>query len=190
MQECPQCGEVLEAKAYVSQRHWWNYYHETNGLLATTERRILFIGVVPRGLIEPLEEDAPLLDVRSWPYDSVTVTPARLFLGTARGVAFASRAGREAFAVTDRDWSDLQRVTTLVRRRQAALREAAERERRTQEYVAWLARQPVYHVVRPGDALLTVAGQYGLTPDSLRALNGLPSDKIKIGQRLLVKPGS
>lgn len=94
------------------------------------------------------------------------------------------------FAVRSSDAQSRQAVLTTVERRQSELRAEAERERAEQERLAWLARQPVYHTVQPGDAVISIAQQYGLTPDSLRALNGLTSDRIRVGQVLLVKPGS
>nr|MBA3558920.1 LysM peptidoglycan-binding domain-containing protein [Gemmatimonadaceae bacterium] len=77
----------------------------------------------------------------------------------------------------------------VMDRRLAAIRSEAERERRQQEYAAFLARQPVYHDVKFGEALSSIAEQYGLSPDSLKMLNGLTDDRIKAGQRLLVRPG-
>lgn len=190
-------GEMVERSAFAAQRHWYDYYHETHGVLAATERRLIWVGVVPRGVVERgTADEPPAFDVRSWAYDSVTARRGRVFFGTRRGVILAARggpaapAGRDGFAVGGRQWAALQEVLRVTERRQALLRAEAERERQSQEYAAWLARQPVYHVVRRGEALSTLASQYNITPDSLRALNGITGDRIKIGQRLLVKPGT
>lgn len=185
-------GEAVEQSAQVSRRLWWNYYHPIRGVLAATDRRLIWVGVVPKGIIDRDPDEPAAFDVKTWAYrydaDSVSARPARVFPGATRGVAIASPADRAAFAVAGREWRRVAQVTAILDRRQAALREQAERERQAQDYVAWLARQPVYHIVRRGEALFTIASLYGLTPDSLRALNNLPSDKIVIGRRLLVKP--
>jgi LysM repeat protein len=43
--------------------------------------------------------------------------------------------------------------------------------------------------VRRGDALSTVATRWNTDPETLRAWNDLPSNKIRVGQKLIVKPG-
>ncbi|MEJ7809266.1 MAG: LysM peptidoglycan-binding domain-containing protein [Gemmatimonadaceae bacterium] len=182
-------GEVPEQSAYASQRHWWSYFHDTHGVLAATERRLIWVGVAPRGLIERDAGDPAAFDVKTFAYDSVTAVPARSRLWTGRGLALSTRGARELYAVSAREWPNVRRVTSVIERRQATLRAEAERERKAQEYAAWLARQPVYHVVQRGEALSTIAVTYNITPDSLRLINELTGDRIKVGQRLLVKPG-
>jgi len=182
-------GETPEHSAYASQRHWWNYFHDTHGVLAATERRLIWVGVAPRGLIERDAGDPTAFDVKTFAYDSVTAVPARSRLWTGRGIALSTRGARELYAVSAREWPNVGRLRAVIERRQAALRAEAERERKAQEYAAWLARQPVYHVVQRGEALSTIAVTYAITPDSLRLINELTGDRIKVGQRLLVKPG-
>jgi LysM repeat protein len=43
-----------------------------------------------------------------------------------------------------------------------------------------------YHVVRPGDSVASIARQHGISIDQLRAANGIVSDKIYNGGRLLL----
>ena len=45
-----------------------------------------------------------------------------------------------------------------------------------------------YYTVKRGDALVTVAARWNTTPDTLMRWNELSSNKIRIGQQLLVKP--
>jgi LysM repeat protein len=49
-------------------------------------------------------------------------------------------------------------------------------------------RRAWYHTVKRGDALSSIATLYGATPDQVRQWNGLVGDRIRIGQKLLVKP--
>lgn len=44
-----------------------------------------------------------------------------------------------------------------------------------------------YHTVRKGETLSTIARRYGLSREDLRRLNRLRSDKIAVGQKLLVR---
>jgi peptidoglycan-associated lipoprotein len=47
-----------------------------------------------------------------------------------------------------------------------------------------------YYVVEPKNTVFSIAKKFGMTPDELKALNGLESNKISIGQRLKVKGSS
>lgn len=47
--------------------------------------------------------------------------------------------------------------------------------------------QPVYHTVKSGENLSSIAKRYGTTPQKLKAMNGLKGDVIRVGQRLKVK---
>jgi LysM repeat protein len=42
--------------------------------------------------------------------------------------------------------------------------------------------------VRRGEALASIAKMFNTTPESLRALNGIVGDRVRIGQTLMVKP--
>ena len=44
-----------------------------------------------------------------------------------------------------------------------------------------------YHVVKKGDTLTTVAKKYSMSPERLKEINGLSSNKLKLGQQLLIK---
>lgn len=203
-------GETVERRASVSQRRWWRYFHPTYGVLAYTDRRIVWVGALPRTLIEWDSDEPVAFDMRSWTHDSVRIVPATPLVGPARGVALArfdavraeegwrwdrspaapADAPRQIFSVGREEWPAVRELTFALERRQASLRADAERERLRAAYEGWLGRQPVYHIVRPGDAVLSVAATYGITPDSLRLVNGIEGDRIRIGQRLLVKPGT
>ena len=47
-----------------------------------------------------------------------------------------------------------------------------------------------YHTVRRGESLGTIASKHGISVKQLRALNGLRSDRIQPGQKLLVRKGA
>jgi len=175
--------------AHVVQRHWWDYFRETQGVLAATDRRLLFLGVAPREIVSP-DRGPELFETKAFPYDRrIAVRRGRVFLGTSRGIVLRTDAGKETFAVAADDRPEMDSVLTTIRRVQTALRAEAERDRRGQTFAAWVARRPVYHRVQRGEALISIAQQYGTTPEAIKAWNGLPRDVVKVGQRLLVKPG-
>lgn len=49
---------------------------------------------------------------------------------------------------------------------------------------------PITYVVQPGDNLFSIARRYGTTPAAIMAANGLTSDFIYVGQRLVVPVGT
>jgi len=54
--------------------------------------------------------------------------------------------------------------------------------------VAKLINEPIYYVVRRGDALSSIAARFDATNDQIKAWNQLTGDRVKIGQKLIVKP--
>jgi LysM repeat protein len=47
--------------------------------------------------------------------------------------------------------------------------------------------KPVYHKVRPGETLYSIAKAYGLTVDQLKRMNGLRSNNLAVGRLLRVR---
>ena len=99
-----------------------------------------------------------------------------------------TRTADEAFAIAVESRPAADSIVYSIERRQALIRRTASRERRTQEFAAWLARLPIWHRVERGEALSTLATRYNTTVDQLREWNKLTGDRVRIGQRLLVKP--
>ena len=180
-------GERLEGTAHVAQRHALDYFRETYGTLAATDRRLIFIGVLPRDFLEP-ERELPAFDVQTFLYDtSLALRGARVFFGRTFGVVVHDSAGNRQFGVTRAEWPPVQRVMQRVNARVLAVRQSVERER---EAIAEAeARPPVreYHTVRRGESLIAIARLYTTTPESLLVLNALPDSTIRAGQSLLVR---
>ena len=60
-------------------------------------------------------------------------------------------------------------------------------ERENIQPVKTAADSSKYHVVRKGDSLRTIARKYNASVSDIKKLNALPSAKLKVGQKLLVK---
>jgi hypothetical protein len=180
-------GERIERTAHVAQRHVLDYFRRTHGTLAATERRIIFVGVLPRDLVEPATEP-PAFDVRTFWYDTVfAARPTRVFFGRAGGVVVGVPGADESFGVTRGDRADAEAVLGVARRPVAAGRPSVARELAAVAEAAARAPLREYHDVKRGETLIGIAEQYGVTPDSIVFLNGLPAPAIKAGQRLLVR---
>jgi LysM repeat protein len=180
-------GERVLGRAYVSQRNWWDNFRESFGVLAATDRRLLYVGLPPAPWLSRMADGPPELRAQSFPYDAPFVAEARrLFGGFTRGVLVKTTAGDVAFLVPRGEAARVRDIERVVDRAQIARTEALEREQ-----LARSAPPPpptVYgtHTVRYGDAVTSIARRYRTTPDVIRQLNRLQNDRIRAGQRLRV----
>lgn len=180
--------EHVERVAAVFLRRPSDYFRATRGILALTDKRLLYIGLAPRDIIGP-EEAAPAFESRDFSLDTATqIVAGHSMLGAARAIVLRQDGDRQVFAVGDDDWPAAREIIATVNAHHEAQRGEAARNRRAQEVADSIARAPKWHVVARGEALSTIATMYNTTPEQLRALNALTSDRIRVGQRLLVKP--
>lgn len=185
-----QRGEQVQRRVAVMQRNWWDYFRVTHGVLAATDRRLVFIGVPPAGILPREPEPLELIE-RAFAYEyPIATRVSRAYLGTRPALHLATRNSRATFAFAPLDRAKMDSVVAIVERRQGALRAAAEAERLAAEAAAAASRRAIYHLVQRGEALDLIGRRYGVPVDSLRRWNGLTSDRITAGRRLLVKPGT
>lgn len=181
----------------VFRRNSAEYFRRTRGLLVLTDRRLIYLGVPPRDVTGA--PDAPaIFDQREFPIDTlVTIEPSFVVLGLSRALKIESPEGDVVLGVASGGWPQAQMLRRAWDARHqklatigawgAKVREArAHIERELEEY----AKRPVYHTVRPGDALGTIASWYETTPEAIRRANNLSGNTIKVGQQLLIRPRS
>ena len=182
-------GERALREVFVSQRHWYHYFREMHGVLAATDRRLIYIGVEPAPLLPRREFEPQAFEEQAYAWDTLTaVEPERVFFNTARGAVVRGREGTQTIAVSGPQAERLESVASFVETRIQALRIQLERERQARIAADIEARKPRFHTVRRGEALISIAEQYGVTPEQLREWNQLPNDRIRAGQTLMVKP--
>lgn len=180
--------EVVERRVAVMQRNWWDYFRVTHGVLAATDRRLLYVGIPPAPLVRRGFEPTEYV-VESFRYDQgASYDPSRQFLGTMPGMQLAAQRARGGFAFSSDDRERVDSVLAVLRRRREALRLASDAERRAAEAAVAASRRAIYHLVQRGEALDVIARRYGVSPDSIVAWNSLPSTRITAGSRLLVRP--
>jgi LysM repeat protein len=183
-----QPDEKLERIATIFQRRPSDYLRATRGIIALTDKRIIYVGIAPRDILGP-NEAAPAFESHDFALDTSTVVAAgHAMLGAFHAIVLRQDGERNAFGVSDADWADAKAIIAGIHARQAVQRAEAARIQRAREVADSIARAPKWHVVARGEALSTIATLYGTTPEKLRELNNLTSDRIRIGQRLLVKP--
>jgi len=196
-----QPNERVLRSVEVFRRSGTDYFRRTRGLLVLTDHRLIYLGAPPRD-ITGATDAPPTFDEREFRIDTlVRIKPSFVMLGMAR----ALHIDDPFRAVTDEDvtlgvpGTDWQKAKLLM----AAW---AGRQQKLRGIGVWAARvrlaraeitkildqyhsQPVYHVVRPGDAVGSIADWYQVPPDSIRVLNHLNGNTIKVGQRLLIRAG-
>ncbi|AHG91271.1 Peptidoglycan-binding lysin domain-containing protein [Gemmatirosa kalamazoonensis] len=180
-------GEHVIGQAYVSQRNWWDNFRESFGVLAATDRRLLFVGVPPASWLRRSEDDGPPeLRVQSLSYDAPFTAQTRRIL-LFPGVVIQTTSGDLTFLVPRGEASRVDEIERVVERAQVAQSQATQ-----QEQLGRIAPPPppppvyVTHVVHSGESVTSIARTYRTTPDVIRQLNRLPTDRIRIGQRLRV----
>jgi hypothetical protein len=182
-------AEKVERKAKVFMRRPSDYYRSANGMLYATNDRLIFIGVAPGSKFES-EDAPPVILSQEFPNDTLLGMDARrLYFMTAHGVR-VSHPGvpRGEFAAVRGQEANLDSLMDYVNGAHTTQRKAAASERRLREAVAALIKEPIYYAVKRGDALFSIARKFETTPEQIQQWNQLQGDRVKIGQRLLVKP--
>jgi LysM repeat protein len=113
----------------------------------------------------------------------------RLYFLTAHGVRVSHPGVASGqFAAIGSQQPALDSLVDYVNTVHEAQRRDAAAERKLLAAVDALIKEPLYYVVKRGDALFSIARKFDTTPEQLQQWNQLQGDRVKIGQRLLVKP--
>jgi LysM repeat protein len=181
-------GEKVQHRAHVYMRRPADYFRGTNGVLAATDERLIFIGVAPKDNLESTEAP-PAIIVEEFPNDTLLeLDPGRVFLLSAPGVRVRRESREATFAATRAHRRELDSLASYVNGTHTAQQELAAREARLRAKVREISNAPLYYMVRRGDAISTIATTFGTTVEELQAWNRLEGPRIRIGDRLLVKP--
>lgn len=192
-----QPGERVIRSVPVFRRNAVDYFRQTRGLLVLTDRRLVYLGAPPRD-ITGSSDAPPTFDEREFRIDTLTrIEPSFAVLGFTHALKVEAPEGTIKLGVPGDAWANarmLREAWSARHRKLEGLGEWAKRVRgarvEIQRMVADYRKQPVYHVVRPGDALGSIADWYQVAPDTIRKLNGIVGNKIKVGQRLLIRNGA
>lgn len=184
-----QPGERVLAQVDVAQHHWYDHFRVTPGVLAATDRRLLYVATAPPALFRSVGDDPPTFLVRSFTYDtSLTAQAGRVLAGARPGVVVQSADSVFAFAVAGGERDEGLAVVRLVDERRAAQLADLQRRQAVLDSIAALPPPPPEaHRVRPGETLYSLARLYNVTPEVLQAMNGLSTDRIRIGQEIVVR---
>ncbi len=179
--------ERVVAQAFASQRRWTDMWRESFGVVVATDRRLLYVGAPPTPLLRPRDEGPLELLVESYPYASAfTLDPRTLWGGRVRGLVLRTPLTQVDFLVDDNDWDRATRIARAASdARRAVTQEMQQLDNVTR---APLPRAEQYetYVVRRGETLTGLALRFRTSPDVLRQLNQLRTDRIQSGQRLRV----
>lgn len=178
-------GERVLHRVRAAERHWYDLYRATYGVLAATDRRVLYVGVLPELYPTP---DAPrAFDVRSYPYDTLFAIAATSAPFSAAAVRLSHGGEPRRYGVRAGQRSELAALVREADRRDLVIRETLRLERHYRDSLAALPPDREFYRVRRGDALESIARRYETTPERIRALNRLTDDRILVGQELLVR---
>jgi hypothetical protein len=181
-------GEAVRASAFLYWRSPLWYFRSSHAVLAATDRRLLLLTLTPPDpLTREAEESLPT--IRDLPKDTtVHLDTARVMFGMSRGITLRARDVGERWAARNEQWPQVRAVIADLSAVQQAMREDGEAIRLARLAAVERGRQPIWHVVRRGEALSSIAMQYGSTPERLRELNTMSTDRIRAGDSLLIKP--
>jgi len=180
----------------VFRRQGEDYFRATRGVLVLTDRRLVYLGAPPRD-VTGSSEAPPAFEQRDFPIDTlVRIERSWAILGFSRAIRIDGPGDDLELAVSSGGWPQAELMRTAWDARHAKLRAigawgARVRQARSdlQRILEDYRRQAVYHVVRPGDAVSSIASWYEIPEDRIRQQNGIAGNKIKVGQRLLIRGG-
>jgi hypothetical protein len=181
-------GEKVQRQAHVYMRRPADYFRGTNGVLAATDERLIFVGVAPKDNLESADAP-PAIIVEQFVNDTMLeMDPGRVYFLSAPGVKVRRGDQATTFAATGDHRPELDSLEVYVNGSHTAQRELAAREARLRARVREMSNAPLYYVIRRGDAISTIANTFGTTVEQLKAWNRLDGPRIRIGDRLIVKP--
>jgi hypothetical protein len=182
-------GEKVQRHAKVFIRRPSDYYRSANGILYATNDRLIFIGVAPGEKLASADAPATIVS-QEFPNDTLLeMRGRRLYLLTAHGVSISyPGVASGVFAATSGQGAALDSLVDYVNGTHETQRAAAAKEARLRKAVDALLAEPLYYTVKRGDALTLIANKFGATADQIRQWNQIVGDRVKIGQKLLVKP--
>ncbi len=182
-------GEKVQRQAKVFIRRPSDYYRSANGVLYATNDRLIFIGVAPGEKLASADAPATIVS-QEFPNDTLLdMRGRRLYFLTAHGVSVAHPGvASGVFAATSGQDAALDSLVDYVNATHESQRAAAAKEARLRQAVAALVKEPLYYTVKRGDALSLIATKFDATADQIRQWNQIEGDRVKIGQKLLVKP--
>src|SRR5688500_5988614 len=172
-----------------------NYFRATRGILVLTDRRMVFLGLVPRDLVA--SPDAPAaFEQRDYPIDTlVRIHRTYAPLSLTRALEIDTPRGDQKLAVPRNAWNRAVALKRVFDWQHETLFEEGRRQGEVRKAVAGAQRaataerrRPCYPLIRRGEALSSIAALYDTTPEQLRSLNNIVGDRIRAGQRLMVKP--
>jgi hypothetical protein len=190
-------GERVLRTVPVFRRSVLDYFRATRGLLVLTDRRLIYLGAPPRD-ISGASGSAPIFDQREYPIDTlVRIRSSFSILGMARALVIDAPEGNLKMAVSRGGRDEADRLRSALDARHRTLRHIGAWGARVRTARAELAtildnyrRQPVYHEVRAGDAVSSIAAWYEVPEEQIRRQNGITGNTIKVGQRLFIRPGA
>jgi hypothetical protein len=187
-------GERIEQAVSVVRRLPVDYFRATRGVLALTNKRVVFLGLRPRDMLAP-SDAPPSFEQQDFALDTaVAVRTGRVMGWLTKGLIIETPDETIRLAVPGTAWPDAQKLAsrmttsrdaaTARAKHQAQLRQVAEAEWK-RAVAAWKKAQ--YYTARRGDALGSIATMWNTSPEKLRELNKLPDNRIRVGQALLVR---
>ena len=187
---------VLHAVS-VFRRSPLDYFRATRGVLVLTDRRLVYLGLVPRD-VAASPDAPPVFEQREYGIDTlVTVKPGRTFFYVARALVIDAPRQDDELGVPASSWASAQALRqTLERQHKGIYAEGARRGalRTALDEAAKLAAadrmRERHHTVMRGETLFSIARKYQTTPDAVQKLNDLPTPRIKVGQKIVVKATS
>ncbi|HEY4304329.1 MAG TPA: LysM peptidoglycan-binding domain-containing protein [Gemmatimonadaceae bacterium] len=190
-----QPGEHVIRMVSVFKRPAISYFRATRGLLALTDKRLVYLGLEPRDLLAA-PDLPPTFEERDFAIDTtVKVSAGRTFFGLAKAVVINTPNESLRLGVPSDVWpsANVMVISLDARRHNAVIASAKQKayldKAEEQRIAAEAARRKAkFYVVRKGDAIGSIATMWNTTTDRLRDWNRLPNNNIRIGQTLMVRP--